>query len=86
MCVLAPKKKAEEHDAAKVERYRAARSKEIEKCLNRAAKYAEFSCIVPCTNLEQLEKLNDAETSVVEHLKRLRDQVRVRHHVFGMKP
>ena len=38
LCVLVPKKKEEEHGAAKVERYKAARATEVEKCLNRAAK------------------------------------------------
>jgi hypothetical protein len=86
LCVLAPKKKVEEHDAAKVNRYRDARSKEIEKCLDRAARYAEFSLIAPCTTVEQLEALNTPSTSVNEHLKVLRDQIRVRRHVFGLKP
>ena len=44
------------------------------------------SLIAPCTTVEKLEALNTPSTSVNEHLKVLRDQIRVRRRVFGLKP
>ena len=54
--------------------------------MDRAARYAEFSLAAPCTTVETIGALNTPSTSVNEHLKVLRDQIRVRRHVFGLKP
>jgi hypothetical protein len=85
LCVLAPKEKRQEHDAAKLERLNAARAAEITRCLNRAAKYAEFNQIVPCTTVTELEALAAAHPDKSAFAKALCDQIRVRHKVFGIK-
>jgi hypothetical protein len=85
LCVLAPKEKRKEHDAVKVERLKAARAAEIIRCLNRAAKYTEFARIVPCTSIAELEALRAGHPDAKGYSKALRDQIRVRQHVFGIK-
>ena len=51
--------------------------------MNRAAKHAEFSKIRPCMSTAELKALRDAHEDDKDYAKALRDQIRVRVHVFG---
>ena len=51
--------------------------------MNRAAKHAEFSKIRPCMSTAELKALRDAHEDEKDYAKALRDQIRVRVHVFG---
>jgi len=83
LCVIAPRGARKAHAEAKVARLEKARAAELLRCMNRAAKHAEFSQIKPCTSTAELEALRDAHEDDNDYAKALRDQIRVRVHVFG---
>ena len=83
LCVIAPEGMRKTHAAAKVARLQKARAAELLRCMNRAAKHAEFSKIKPCTSTTELEALRSAHEDDKDYAKALRDQIRVRVHVYG---
>ena len=84
LCVIAPKGMKKAHAEAKVARLQTARAAELLRCINRAAKHAEFSRIKPCTSTAELQALRGAHADDKDYAKALRDQIRVRVHVFGV--
>jgi len=67
-----------------VARLQKARAAELLRCMNRAAKHAEFSKIKPCTSTTELEALRGAHEDDKDYAKALRDRFRVRVHVYGL--
>jgi hypothetical protein len=84
LCVIAPEGMRKAHAAAKVARLQKARAAELLRCMNRAAKHAEFSKIKPCISTTELEALRSAHEDDKDYAKALRDQIRVRVHVYGL--
>jgi len=85
LCVIAAKAKRTEHAKAKVERLKEARAKEIARCQDRAANYAKFAAIPLCTKASELESLRaDHADDDKKFISALRDQIRVRKHVYGI--
>ena len=82
LCVLAPKGMLEKHAKLKVERLKEARTKELLRCQDRAAKFAQFVAVEPCTCAAELEELRAAYVDDRDYAEALRDQARVRHHVY----
>ena len=73
-------------DEAKAARVKAARQAEILKYANRSRKYEEFAGVTPISSTAALEVLavQHAESPAVL-AKALRQQIRVRVHVYGIK-
>ena len=86
LCVKEPREKKEEHDAAAVKRMEVAHSKEIARRQNFALKHAKHSAIVPCTNADELAALRITYANDKDYVEALRDQIRLRHHVYGIAP
>jgi len=83
-CVDEPRLSREAHVKAKVKRLEEAKSKEVQLCQDRALKHAEFAAIALCTSDADLAALRAVYAGDKEYSKALRNQIRVRHHVYGI--
>ena len=83
-CVKEPKARMEAHDRATVSRLQEKADKHVRLVLNRAGEYSNRVKIVPCVSVAGLDALRAAhdDKALAEAL---RDQIRVRRHVYGVK-
>ena len=84
-CVTEPRERLAKHDAAVVDRLKHKAEEHVRLVMNRVIAYQKHNEIVACVSAAALEALRGKHESDKALAEALRDQIRVRQHVYGMK-
>jgi hypothetical protein len=84
-CVTEPRERLAKHDEAVLDRLKKKAREHERLVMTRVAEYKKHNVIVPCVSAAALDALRGKHESDTALAVALRDQIRVRLHVYGMK-